>query len=337
MVNSKYAVLLALLALTACSVGFIYFTGSTFAFVLSLMCLALLFVLPWLFNISFDVHKRLRGIEREEKLAKVKILADQQNESAKLLIRRDLELTRANEQLRALDQLKTDFVMVATHQLRTPLTAIRWILSMLLREDFGALNDEQKTHLLKAYESNNRMVQLLSNMLISEKVGSEKLRPDPGAATMFPDLADNVLTEIKPLAEKHGVQLFFDDRKESYPKARIDPKNMRAILQNLLENAIKYTNAGGSVKLSIREQAGSLVCAVADTGIGIPLGQQKNIFKRFFRAPNAVKAETDGSGLGLYIVKSIVEKFKGEISFESKENQGTIFRVVLPIVSAVAA
>ncbi|OGG59736.1 hypothetical protein A2765_04065 [Candidatus Kaiserbacteria bacterium RIFCSPHIGHO2_01_FULL_56_24] len=328
MIHSKHATLLALFIITAVLIGGAYVTDSAVAFVGALVSLTLLFLSPFLFSVSSGEVEQ-RDAAREIELEKIKQFAVQQKESGKLLIRRDLELTRANEQLRALDQMKTDFVTIATHQLRTPLTAIRWILSMLLRGDMGPLSDEQKTYIMKTYESNNRMVALLSAMLISDKISSEKLRATEETA-MLPDLADNLITEIGQLAEKKGVRLVFGERKDTYPRARIDPQNMRAILQNLLENGIKYTPSGGDVTLTIREQGSNLVFAVSDSGIGIPADQQKNIFKRFFRAQNALRMETDGSGLGLFIVKGIVEKFKGEVSFESREGKGTTFRVVLP-------
>src|SRR5665213_2691747 len=114
--------------------------------------------------------------QKSEDLEKIRRLLEQQQNSAKLLIRRDLELTRANERLRALDQMKTDFVSVATHQLRTPLSAIKWTLSMLLKGDIGPLTNEQKIFLMKAYESNDRMVALLGDMLLSDQVDSGKVQ-----------------------------------------------------------------------------------------------------------------------------------------------------------------
>lgn len=330
----RHASLLALFLITTLLFGWAYASGNQGVFIAAIVSLTLLFLAPLFLKLSFDENDTQKDAALEAELAKARVLAAQQRESGKLLIRRDLELSRANDQLRALDQLKTDFVTIATHQLRTPLTAIRWILSMLLRGDMGSINDEQKTYLMKAYESNNRMVALLGDMSASEKVTAEKLKTGTLEYSMFPDLADNVLTEIQPLAQKRGVSLLFADRKDSYLPAKIDPKNMRAILQNLLENAIKYTNTGGTVTFSVRDQDDTIVLAVADTGIGIPEEQKKNIFKRFFRAQNAVRLETDGSGLGLFIVLSIVERFKGQISFESTEGKGTTFRVVLPAAAS---
>jgi signal transduction histidine kinase len=331
--NRTYLISASLFLLSTFAIAHLFVEHNLVSLMIAIASSCIQFSIPHIQQHFFDLERARRDDQRDAEISRMTMMADQQRESGKLLIRRDLELTRANDQLRVLDQMKTDFVTIATHQLRTPLTAIRWILSMFLHGDLGALTDDQRTYIMKAYESNNRMVTLLSNMLTAEKLNSEKVRIDPSAYTTLPDLVDNLLTEIRPIAEKRTVALEFVDRKEHYPLARIDPQNMRAILQNLLENAIKYTLPGGRVTIGVQEQADSLVFSVTDSGIGIPAQQQRQIFTRFYRAKNAVQMETDGSGLGLYIVKGIVEKFKGDISFQSTEGKGTIFRVVIPAMA----
>ena len=119
-----------------------------------------------------------------------------------------------------------------------------------------------------------------------------------------------------------------------YPHAQIDSENMRAVMQNLIENALKYTPAGGSVTVVCgKEPSGDLLFSVADTGIGIPAGEQSRVFARFYRASNAQRKETDGSGLGLFIAKGILERSQGSIRFESVEGSGTTFYVTLPVAS----
>lgn len=271
-------------------------------------------------------------IDRANELARFKELLEQQERSGKMLIRRDLELTRANERLKQLDQMKTDFVSVATHQLRTPLSAIRWTLSMLLKGDLGELTGEQKTFVMKAYESNNRMVALLGDMLLADRVESGKMSPTEALETSLIDLTDNLLVELKPIAEKKHVTLTFKHAEE-VPHARIDPQHMRAIVQNLVENAIKYTPENGSVAIElVQPDEKNVELRVSDTGIGIPKEAHPQIFTRFFRAKNAVRVETDGSGLGLFIAKQIVERYDGSIRFESEPGDGTTFFVQLPIV-----
>ncbi len=280
-------------------------------------------------NLEEQIAARTRELKNKvETLNKINAELDR---SGKLLVRRDLELTRANERLRDLDQMKSDFVSIAIHQLRTPLSAVKWTLSVLLKGDAGPLSNEQRTLLMKTYESNDRMLSLLSDLVLTDQLDSQKLKALPQMRTILPDLLENLLLEIEPLAKRKNVHIEFINRKPVYPSLQIDPQNMRAVFQNLIENAIKYTKPGGSVKMEIKDDIpGKVIFSITDTGIGIPPENQKNVFTRFFRAKNAVRVEPNGSGLGLYIVKGIVEKHGGEVAFESSEDQGTTFRVVLP-------
>lgn len=249
---------------------------------------------------------------------------------AKLLIQRDLELTRANEKLQMLDKLKSDFVSLATHQLRTPLSGARWSLSMLINGEMGSLTTEQKLFLMKTYESNNRMIALINDMLHADRVDSGTLA-FKFTPTNLIYLLENVIAELRVLAELRKVEIVLTASKQ-IPDLLIDPDNMRIVLQNLIDNAIKYSKNGSKVIVNVTIKKPVVEISVKDQGIGIPKEQQKNIFNRFFRAPNAIHTETDGSGLGLYIVESIVKKHHGTIQFSSEENKGTTFFVTLPII-----
>lgn len=272
--------------------------------------------------------------QQKEELRRDQELLDENKKTAWMLVRRDLELSRANENLHAVDQMKTDFVSVVTHQLRTPLSAVRWTLSMLLNGDFGSLTDEQRTFLMKAYESNNRMVALVKDMVFADHIETGRLIPASDTETSLPDLLDNVLLELYPLSEHKRVKMVFQHPDAPYPHARIDSANMRAVMQNLIENALKYTPAAGSVTMTCGKNAsGDLLFSVADTGIGIPEAERPRIFTRFFRASNAQRKETDGSGLGLFIAKGIMQQCQGDIRFESTEGSGTTFYVTLPVAS----
>lgn len=287
------------------------------------------------FLLALFLLAALAFVSFAEEIMRDRELLKQQKQTAWMLVRRDLELTRANEDLRALDQMKTDFVSVVTHQLRTPLSAIRWTISMLLNGDFGRLTDEQRTFLMKAYESNNRMINLIRDMVFVDHIESGKLAVSLQTATPLPDLIENLLVELQPLAKDKRVGIVFKRPEQPYPPARIDATNLRAVLQNLIENAIKYSPSGGTVTVVCDADPASktLSLSVADTGIGIPKAEQSRIFTRFFRASNAQKKETDGSGLGLFIAKSILQKYQGDIRFESAEGSGTTFHVTLPATS----
>jgi len=258
-------------------------------------------------------------------------LLQEQQRAAQMLVRRDAELTKANDRLRKLDEVKSNFVSVVAHQLRTPLSGIKWTLNLLINGDLGTLTDEQKTFLFKAYESNDRMISLVNDMLGADRIDSGKVRYALQPLQML-DLVDNVLFELLPQANARSLTVIFKHEPKDLPKVHVDPERIRAVFQNLLENAVKYSRVGGTLEITMKVvDTGFIEVKIADDGIGIPKDQQKNIFERFFRATNAVKTETDGSGLGLYIVKNIVEKHGGKIWFEGDEGKGVTFYFTLPI------
>ena len=270
------------------------------------------------------------------KTALLENLSIDQEKGAQLLVRRDLELTRVNDQLRKLDEAKSGFISVVAHQLRTPLSGIKWTLNLLINGDMGILTTEQKTFLMKAYESNDRMISLVNDMLGADRIESGKVRYVFQPVHLY-DIIDNVLFELLPQANAKGLTVSFTSRPKDLPKVRADPEKVRAVFQNLLDNAIKYSRQKGTIEVGMKASERNEVSVwIKDDGIGIPKEQQKNIFERFFRAQNAIKLETDGSGLGLFIVKSIVERHGGKVSFESVEGHGVTFYFTLPVDSSSA-
>lgn len=247
------------------------------------------------------------------------------------------DITREKE----IDKTKTEFVSLASHQLRTPLSAINWYTEMLSAEDVGPLNPDQKRYLTEIYSSSKRMVELVSALLNVSRLelGTFSVEPQP---TNLVSLMKSVTEEEKPQVEKKKITLNIQAQSD-IPPIECDPKLLHIVFQNLLSNAIKYTPEGGSVNLQmILDQARkSLLISVADTGIGIPKQQQERIFDKLFRADNAREVDTDGTGLGLYIVKSIIEQAHGTIEFASpyflqtpegaKQQQGTQFSVSIPL------
>jgi signal transduction histidine kinase len=268
-----------------------------------------------------------------DQLEKMNKLLEMQEKSAKLLIRRDLELSKANEKLMDLDTRKSEFVSIVAHQLRTPLSGTKWTLNMLINGEIGPLTNDQKAFLMKGYENNERMISLVEDMLGADQVESGKFHYQ-FVETQITDLIDNILLELQPLLIRKNLRIVFTG-KEGLPKVSVDQEKMRAVFQNLIDNAIKYTKAGGEIKINLKKDENAVTVAISDDGIGIPLDQQKNIFGRFFRARNALKVQTDGSGLGLYIVKSIIEKHGGRVWFESVENKGTSFYFTIKTMSKV--
>lgn len=265
-----------------------------------------------------------------ERTRELEQLLAEQDRSAKLLVRRDLELTRANDKLRELDQRKSEFLSIVAHQLRTPLSGIKWTLSMIMNGELGSVSNEQKVFIMKSYESNDRMIELVESMLRADRIDSGRSDLQL-ASTQILDLIDNVLYEILPGALKKHIKVEFNHRDSDIPQLNIDQEKMRAVFQNLLDNAVKYCRSGGKVSISVERDGEFVRFAIRDTGIGIPEDQQALIFSRFFRARNALKVETEGNGLGLFIVKSIIEMHGGKIWFESEENEGCTFYFTLKI------
>jgi signal transduction histidine kinase len=263
----------------------------------------------------------------EEQIAE---LLARQEKSAQLLVRRDLELTRANEKLHALDEQKSKFISVAAHQLRTPLSAIRWSVGFLLSGRVGQITQEQEALLRQTYESTVRLVKLVNDLL-----GVDRMEGGRTSFTIVPidihDALKSVLADIAPEAHRRGVSIEFENKLADGSFIAADAVQLRLVLQNVFENAVKYTRSGGSVTLSLADAvAESISLAVKDTGIGIPADQQDQIFKQFFRARNAIKVETDGSGLGLALSKETLERMGGSISFTSEEGKGTVFILTIP-------
>lgn len=276
-------------------------------------------------NIEQKVVERTHELNRN---------VEELNQSNQLLIKKEEELIRANERLSELDKVKTEFISVAAHQLRTPLSAIKWTLSLLIDENSENLTTEQRSLLLKGYESNERTINLINKMLVVTRIESGKMEYDL-AFIHIEDLIDATLLDFAGDVETHHIRLEFQKPDTVLPYIHADPGKIRAVIQSLVENALAYTNDGGTVTLSATREGTFIRVSVQDNGIGIPAHQQHGIFNKFFRADNAVKAKTDGSGLGLFVAKNIVDRHGGTIGFESTEHIGTTFYFTLPVAPHV--
>lgn len=240
------------------------------------------------------------------------------------------QLQQENEKLKKLNAFKSDVISISAHELRTSLAATKWLLKMCTDGDLGPLNDEQSKLLKKAFSTNERMIGLVNEMLsinhTEEASLSYNLEPTDIIA-----LIDNVIFDFVGESYKRGIELLFLKPDTPLPVAHVDSGKTRFVVQNMIENAIKYSSESDKIIVSVHEKEGSIEISVKDTGIGISEEDKAKIFEKFFRSTNAKDKEIAGTGLGLYISKTIVEKHKGKMWFESTEGMGTTFYVSLPI------
>lgn len=240
-----------------------------------------------------------------------------------------IDIIRDISQQAAIDKAKTEFVSLASHQLRTPLSTINWYLEMVLGGDAGKISNEQKKYLTEIYSANQRMVTLVNSLLNVSRIdlGTFAIEPSP---VDLKQTVDNVISELQGQIHKKKMKITttLDSKLTMY---NADPKLAHIIFQNLISNSVKYTPEKGNINVTIQKQTPWLVIEVSDNGYGIPKSQQSKIFSKLFRADNVVTKDTDGTGLGLYLLKAIVVEAGGKIEFKSKENQGTTFTIHLPI------
>lgn len=230
---------------------------------------------------------------------------------------------------RKIDKAKTEFVSLASHQLRTPLSTINWYLEILINEEIGELNPKQQTYAKEIYGASQRMVLLINSLLNVSRLELGTFGIEPKRVSIV-SVAKKCIKELKPLTMLKDIKIIEKYQDESMI-VKIDPKLVTIIMENLLTNSIKYSHKAGQVRLSIKLINKDLIIQVSDHGIGIPISQQKEIFGKMFRADNAKTMDPDGSGLGLYIVKQVLSYVDGSINFESKENVETKFVVIIPL------
>jgi PAS domain S-box-containing protein len=231
------------------------------------------------------------------------------------------------------EQVKTDFLLLASHQLRTPTTTIKWYADYLLESKSIMMSDEVREYLHEIYTANERMTDLIATLLTVSHIEMGTLAPEFAPASLSA-IVDDILRELAPdiAKKKHVVnkEVTVDE------PVVTDARMIRIAIHNLLTNAIKYTPASGTVVVRITRMPFSSTVAVSDSGYGIPLEEQDRIFSKMFRAKNAKKVSTSGTGLGLYLTKSFVEKLGGTITFTSTEGKGTTFTITLPNVAGGA-
>jgi len=229
---------------------------------------------------------------------------------------------------RLINKMKSEFITIAAHQLRTPLTGIKWSLEMINANEIT--KEEQKEFLDKAYQSNERMIKLVNSLLVVSHLEEGRFVYKFSEIQME-DLIQKIIENFQIQIKSKNIEYIFDKPKKLLPKIKVDSEKIRMALENLVDNAIKYTPQNGKIIISLKESDKKIEVLIRDTGMGISNDDQERLFTKFFRSEEALKTETSGSGLGLFIVKNIIEAHKGEIWVESKEREGSAFYFTLPI------
>jgi len=239
------------------------------------------------------------------------------------------DLQIANEKLVKLDEAKSEFISIASHQLRTPLTVVKGYISMILEGNFGEINYAATDSLEKVYESNERLIQLVENLLNISRIESGRLQFNY-EVIYLEDLVDSVVEELQGIAKKKGLKFTYKKPKKKLPKVKLDQEKIRQVVLNLIDNAIKYTRKG-SVTVVLKKTGDDVEFCVSDSGMGIRKEDLPNLFKKFIRGTGTALVHTEGTGLGLYVADQMIKSHNGKIWAESRgEDMGAKFCFVLP-------
>lgn len=227
--------------------------------------------------------------------------------------------------------IKSDVISVSAHQIRTSLSAIKWIMEMFLAGDLGKLTTEQENLLKKAAESNDRAIAVVSELLLVNKTENIIEKEYELSSLNIMELIESSIFNFSGEAHARGIEVIFLKPELSFPNVLADKDKILIVLHNLLDNAIKYSNLHGKIFIALKENDGMVQFSIKDTGIVISENGKTKIFEKFYRDEEAMKKEMVGSGIGLYTIKKIVERHGGEIWFESANDTGTTFFFTIPI------
>lgn len=248
----------------------------------------------------------------------------------------NVRLMEENSTIKEVETMKSEFITTVAHQLRTPLTRVKWAIQTVLNSELGKINNEQKDALQTGYQANQNIVNIINNLLESAKTESTYLGYNFQEMFLEPVIA-KTLSDFNSVADQRKINLeFLSSQQKTLPAVKMDPEKISLALGNLIDNALVYTPPGGKITVILENFGDCAKVSVKDTGIGVPKDSLDKLFTRFFRAKNAVSVKTEGSGLGLYIVKNIIMMHGGEIWAESKEGEGTTFSFTIPFLGESA-
>lgn len=273
--------------------------------------------------LSNEIAVAVVNAKSYEKIAQFNITLQQKVDEATHSLR------TVNRNLKALDKAKDEFISMASHQLRTPLTAVKGYLSMLDEGDAGKVTKDQQEFISYAYSSAERMVRLITDLLNVSRLSAGRFVIEAKPTDLVVVVQDE-MRQLQGNAESKGLALIFKKPKKPVPRVNIDEDKTRQVIMNFIDNAIYYTEKG-SVTVTLEADKQAVRLRVTDTGIGVPSEARKKLFTKFYRADNAQQVRPDGTGLGLYLAKRVIEDQGGTIIFESEEGQGSTFGFSMPL------
>ncbi|HZL08094.1 MAG TPA: HAMP domain-containing sensor histidine kinase [Candidatus Dormibacteraeota bacterium] len=233
------------------------------------------------------------------------------------------QIKESNAKLLALDEAKDDFISMASHQLRTPLTSVKGYISMIKEGDAGKITPMQSQMLNQAFFSSQRMVYLIADLLNVSRLRTGKFVIDTAKVDLAQMICEEV-DQLKEIAKVHSQELIYKQPK-NFPDLMLDDVKTRQVIMNFLDNALHYTPKGGTITVHLLNNPTTVEFRVEDNGIGVPASERAHLFTKFYRAANARKARPDGTGLGLFMAKKVIIAQGGSLIFESKESKGSIF------------
>ncbi len=243
------------------------------------------------------------------------------------------ELRASNSILRQLDKTKDEFVGMASHQLRTPLTSVKGYISMVLEGDAGKVSDMQRKFLEEAFMSSERMVRLIDDFLNVSRIQNGKFMIDKHEVDLS-KVVEQEIDSLQPSAKMRNLKFIYNLPKD-FPLLNVDEGKIRQVIMNFADNALYYSHDNTSITINLFVDGKDVVLTVKDTGIGVPINEQSQLFSKFYRASNARKQRPDGTGVGLYLAKKVIDAHNGKIIFLSIEGKGSMFGFRLPIKQSV--
>lgn len=233
------------------------------------------------------------------------------------------QLKVSNAKLRALDEAKDDFISMASHQLRTPLTSVKGYISMIKEGDAGKISPTQEKMLNQAFFSSQRMVYLIADLLNVSRLRTGKFVIEPAKVNLAKVISEE-MGQLSEIAKAHNQTLTYHEPKD-FPELMLDEVKTRQVIMNFADNALHYTPTGGHIDVKLINNPLTIEMRVEDDGIGVPRNEQHHLFTKFYRAGNAREARPDGTGLGLFMAKKVIIAQGGSLIFESKVGKGSTF------------